>query len=57
MVVMATLGFVPGYLLSLALKKKNLLRVSKEDELMGLDIAELGIQGVVPDGAIIQANN
>ena len=56
-VVMASLGFVPGYLLSLALKKKNLLRVSTEDELLGLDIAELGIEGVVPDGAIIHANN
>ena len=56
-VVMASLGFVPGYLLSLVLKKKNLLRVSKEDELLGLDIAELGIEGVVPDGAIIRANN
>ena len=57
MAVMVSLGFVPGYLLSFVLKKKNLLRVSKEDELLGLDLAELGIQGVVPDGAVIHANN
>ena len=57
MAVMASLGFVPGYLLSLALKKGNLLRVSEEDERLGLDLAELGIEGVVPDGAMIHAND
>ena len=57
MAVMASLGFVPGYLLSLALKKRNLLRVSEEDERLGLDLAELGIEGVVPDGAMIHAND
>jgi Amt family ammonium transporter len=49
--VMAALGFVPGYALSLLLKAGDLLRVSREDELLGLDVAELGITGVVPDGA------
>jgi hypothetical protein len=39
------------------LKKNNLLRVSEEDELLGLDIAELGIEGVVPAGAMIHSNN
>ena len=57
MAVMASLGFVPGYLLSLALKKGNLLRVSEADERLGLDLAELGIEGVVPDGAMIHAND
>ncbi len=38
------LGFIPGYLFSLALKKFNLLRVPKEVEEQGLDIAELGIE-------------
>jgi len=55
--VMASLGFVPGYVLSLLLKMKNLLRVSEEDELLGLDIAELGIEGVVPAGALIPSNH
>ena len=34
------LGFLPGYLLSWALKKANLLRVPPEVELEGLDMAE-----------------
>ena len=55
--VMANIGFWPGYLLSLALKKKSLLRVRAEDERMGLDIADLGIEGVVPDGAVIHPAN
>ena len=55
--VMASLGFVPGYLLSFALKKMNLLRVSAEDELLGLDIAELGMGDVVPADAMIHPNN
>ncbi len=55
--VMASLGFVPGYVLSLLLKMKNLLRVSEEDELLGLDIAELGIEGVVPAGALSPSSN
>ena len=45
-------GFVPGYLISLVLDRSGLLRVSREVELAGLDVAELGIEGVVPAGAI-----
>ena len=57
MLVMAALGFVPGYLLSLILRLTNRLRVSPEDELRGLDIAELGIEGVVPAGDLTLAND
>ena len=57
MAVMAALGFAPGYLLSLLLKKTNLLRVSREDELLGLDIAVLGINGVVPTDDMIHTND
>ncbi len=57
MLVMAALGFIPGYLLSLILKLTGRLRVSREDELTGLDIAELGIEGVVPAGELTLAND
>ncbi|WP_332641973.1 ammonium transporter [Aeromicrobium sp.] len=40
-VVLALLGFVPGYLISLALKKANLLRIPAEVELAGLDLSEV----------------
>ena len=50
--VMIGVGFVPGYLISLVLDRSGLLRVSREVELAGLDVAELGIEGVVPAGAI-----
>ena len=50
--VMIGVGFVPGYLISLGLKRFGLLRVSREVELAGLDLAELGIEGVVPAGVI-----
>lgn len=46
--VMAAVGFVPGFALSWLLKQGELLRVSEEDERLGLDLAELGIEGVVP---------
>ncbi len=39
--VMAVLGFVPGYLVSLALKYMGLLRAPREAELMGLDKAKV----------------
>ena len=50
--VMIGVGFVAGYLISLVLKRFGLLRVSREVELAGLDVAELGIEGVVPAGVI-----
>lgn len=40
-VVMVLLGFVPGYVVSLILKKAGLLRVAPEVEVLGLDMAEL----------------
>lgn len=39
------LGFIPGYGVSWLLKRFNLLRVSREEEIVGLDIADLGIEG------------
>lgn len=39
------LGFIPGYVTSFILKKFNLLRVSPEEEIAGLDISDLGIEG------------
>jgi ammonium transporter, Amt family len=39
------LGFIPGYGTSWVLKKLNLLRVSRQEEIEGLDIAELGVEG------------
>jgi len=49
--VMIGVGFVPGYLISLGLNRAGLLRVSREVELAGLDVAELQIEGVVPAGS------
>ena len=37
------LGFIPGYLISLLLKKLNMLRVEDEVEVRGLDVTELGV--------------
>ena len=53
MAVMVAVGFLPGYLISLGLKGAGLLRVSTEAELAGLDVAELGISGVVPAGKTV----
>lgn len=39
------LGFIPGYGTSWLLKKMNLLRVPREEEIAGLDIADLGVEG------------
>jgi ammonia channel protein AmtB len=43
MMAFLPLAFLPGYLISLALKKLNLLRVPPEVELEGLDMAEFGM--------------
>jgi ammonia channel protein AmtB len=42
--VMALLGFVPGYVSSLILKKLNLLRVPAEAEVIGLDKVKVPIE-------------
>lgn len=42
--VMAVLGFVPGYVVSLILKKLGMLRVPKEAELIGLDKVKVPIE-------------
>ena len=39
------LGFIPGYLISLGLKKMNMLRASDVAERDGLDIIEIGSEG------------
>jgi ammonia channel protein AmtB len=39
------LGFIPGYGTSWVLKKLNLLRVARQEELEGLDLADLGVEG------------
>jgi Amt family ammonium transporter len=40
-VVLALLGFLPGYLVSLGLKKAGMLRIPPEVELAGLDLSEV----------------
>ncbi|MDX2214982.1 MAG: hypothetical protein SFY66_16965 [Oculatellaceae cyanobacterium bins.114] len=39
------LGFIPGYGTSWLLKKFNLLRVPYEEEITGLDLSDLGVEG------------
>lgn len=39
--VLAVLGFLPGYLISLGLKKAGMLRIPREVELAGLDLSEV----------------
>jgi len=45
LVSVVLLGFIPGYGVSWLLKRFDLLRVLREEEVMGLDIADLGIEG------------
>ncbi|HEY9626249.1 MAG TPA: hypothetical protein V6C84_03020 [Coleofasciculaceae cyanobacterium] len=45
LICVVLLGFIPGYVTSWILKKFDLLRVSREEEINGLDIADLGIEG------------
>jgi ammonium transporter, Amt family len=42
--VMAALGFIPGYGVSLVLKKMGMLRVPKEAELLGLDKVKVPVE-------------
>ncbi|MCY1313620.1 hypothetical protein D9M70_641620 [compost metagenome] len=42
--VMAALGFIPGYLISYALKKAGVLRVPAHAEERGLDLTEVPAQ-------------
>ncbi|MEQ6899647.1 hypothetical protein [Nocardioides sp. YIM 152588] len=41
MLVMAALGFIPGYLISLLLKQFGMLRIPAEVEVAGLDLSEV----------------
>ncbi|MEZ5755889.1 MAG: ammonium transporter [Paracoccaceae bacterium] len=43
-VVMASLGFIPGYVVSLILKKLGMLRVPREAEVIGLDKVKVPIE-------------
>ncbi|HLQ20316.1 MAG TPA: ammonium transporter, partial [Tabrizicola sp.] len=42
--VMAALGFIPGYLVSLVLAKLGMLRVPNEAELLGLDKVKVPVE-------------
>lgn len=48
-VVLAALGFIPGYAVSLALKKAGILRIPHEVEMAGLDLSEVPAQAY-PEG-------
>jgi Amt family ammonium transporter len=45
LICVVLLGFIPGYGTSWLLKKFNLLRVSPEEEIAGLDLSDLGVEG------------
>nr|WP_298682016.1 ammonium transporter [uncultured Dongia sp.] len=51
MIVFALLGFVPGYVCSLVLKKVGLLRTNQGAEIAGLDMAEVPV-AAYPESAI-----
>jgi ammonia channel protein AmtB len=46
------LGFIPGYAASWLLKKFNLLRVSRETEIEGLDLADMGVRAYPETAAL-----
>jgi len=50
------LGFIPGYGVSFVLKQFGLLRVSIEEEEMGLDVADFGIEGY-PEYSLTTSRN
>ncbi|MGF1567141.1 MAG: ammonium transporter [Nodosilinea sp.] len=50
------LGFIPGYGVSFVLKKFNLLRVSADEEIAGLDLADFGT-GAYPEFSILSELN
>lgn len=50
------LGFIPGYGVSFVLKKLGMLRVSPEEEIAGLDIADFGLEGS-PEYPILPEQN
>jgi len=50
-VVMVLLGLVPGYVISLVLKKVGLLRVGEEAEMAGLDMAKIPVSAY-PEGIV-----
>ncbi|PSB11368.1 ammonium transporter [filamentous cyanobacterium CCP1] len=45
LICVVILGFIPGYGTSWLLKKFNLLRVSPEEEIAGLDLSDMGVEG------------
>ena len=54
-VVLALLGFIPGYLISLAMKKAGVLRVPAHAEERGLDLTEVPAEAY-PEWAITGAS-
>ena len=51
------LGFIPGYGTSFILKKLGLLRVSRAEEIEGLDIADMGVEGYPEYNTAWQSSN
>jgi len=54
--VMAALGFIPGYFVSLMMVKMGLLRVPPKAEVAGLDLVEVPLSAY-PDGLPARSNN
>ncbi len=50
------LGFIPGYGVSFVLKQFGLLRVSPEEEIEGLDLADFGLEGY-PEYSLLASRN
>ena len=50
------LGFIPGYGVSFVLKKLGMLRVSPEEEILGLDLSEFKMEGY-PEYPIMAESN
>ncbi|MEO0770217.1 MAG: ammonium transporter, partial [Cyanobacteria bacterium J06649_4] len=50
------LGFIPGYGVSFVLKKMNLLRVPESEEIVGLDLADFGLEGY-PEYPLVPEQN
>lgn len=40
-VIIMALGFLPGYVISLVMKKLNVLRIPKQAEIIGIDLTEI----------------
>ncbi|MEL6139505.1 MAG: ammonium transporter, partial [Cyanobacteria bacterium J06628_6] len=50
------LGFIPGYGVSFVLKKLGMLRVPESEEIVGLDLADFGLEGYPEYPILPEAN-